>query len=125
MGYLTGKIDVGTKLDPKTDLRSGFDRFTPENIAANKPIVDLLNRVALEKNATPAQVALAWLLAQKPWIVPIPGTRRPHHFEENVQAINVQLSPADLREIESAFAKLEVHGGRMNAMQMQVVDQTA
>ena len=124
MGYLTGKIDVQTKLDPKTDLRSGFDRFTPENIAANKPIVDLLKRVALEKNATPAQVALAWLLAQKPWIVPIPGTRNRGHFEENVQAINVQLSPAELREFESAFAKLKVYGGRMNAMQMQVVDQT-
>jgi aryl-alcohol dehydrogenase-like predicted oxidoreductase len=124
MGYLTGKIDVRTKLDPKTDLRSGFDRFTPENIAANKPIVDLLKRVALEKNVTPAQVALAWLLAQKPWIVPIPGTRNHGHFEENVQAINVQLSPAELRDIESAFAKLKVHGGRMNAMQMQMVDQT-
>ncbi len=124
MGYLTGKIDVQTKLDPKTDLRSGFDRFTPENIAANKPIVDLLKRVALKENATPAQVALAWLLAQKPWIVPIPGTRNLSHFEENVQAINVELSPAELREIESAFAKLKVHGGRMNAMQMQVVDQT-
>jgi aryl-alcohol dehydrogenase-like predicted oxidoreductase len=124
MGYLTGKIDVRTKLDPKTDLRSGFDRFTPENIAANKPIVDLLKRVALEKNVTPAQVALAWLLAQKPWIVPIPGTRNHGHFEENVRAINVQLSPAELRDIESAFAKLKVHGGRMNAMQMQMVDQT-
>ena len=124
MGYLTAKIDVQTKLDPKTDLRSGFDRFTPENIAANKPIVDLLKRVAMEENATPAQVALAWLLAQKPWIVPIPGTRNLSHFDENVQAINVRLSPADLREIESAFAKLKVHGGRMNAMQMQVVDQT-
>jgi aryl-alcohol dehydrogenase-like predicted oxidoreductase len=124
MGYLTGKIDVQTKLDPKTDLRSGFDRFTPENITANKPIVDLLKHVAMEENATPAQVALAWLLAQKPWIVPIPGTWNLSHFEENVQAINVRLSPADLREIESAFAKLKVHGGRMNAMQMQVVDQT-
>ena len=114
----------GRSWTQKTDLRSGFDRFTPENIAANMPIVDLLKRVALEKNTTPAQVALAWLLAQKPWIVPIPGTRNLSHFEENVQAINVQLSPADLREIESAFAKLRVNGGRMNAMQMQVVDQT-
>ena len=124
MGYLTGKIDVRTKLDPKTDLRSGFDRFTPENIAANMPIVELLKRVALEEKATPAQVALAWLLAQKPWIVPIPGTRNLIHFEENVQAINLRLSPGDLREIESAFVKLKVHGGRMNAMQMQAVDQT-
>ena len=75
MGYLTGKIDARTKLDPKTDLRSGFDRFSPENIAANMPIVDLLKRFAAKKNATPAQIALAWLLAQKPFIVPIPGTR--------------------------------------------------
>jgi aryl-alcohol dehydrogenase-like predicted oxidoreductase len=124
MGYLTGKIDGRTAFDPKLDLRSGFDRFSPENIAANKPIVDLLKRVAQQKKATPAQVALAWLLAQKPWIVPIPGTRSLAHFEENVQAVNVQLSPADLREIETAFAALTVHGGRMNAMQMQVVDQT-
>ena len=124
MGYLTGKIDERTKLDPKTDLRSGFDRFSPENIAANKPIVDLLKRVALGKNATPAQLALAWLLAQKPWIVPIPGTRNQRHFDENVQAMNLQLSPAELREIDLAFAKLKVHGGRMNALQMQMVDQT-
>ena len=124
MGYLTGKIDSRTTFDQKLDLRSGFDRFSPENIAANKPIVDLLKRVAQQEKATPAQVALAWLLAQKPWIVPIPGTRSLAHFEENVQAINVQLSPTNLREIETAFAALTVHGGRMNAMQMQAVDQT-
>ncbi len=124
MGYLTGKIDVRTKLDPKTDLRSGFDRFSPANIAANKPIVDLLKRVAKKENATPAQVALAWLLAQKPWIVPIPGTRNLSHFGENVQAINLRLSPSSLREIDTQFAKLKVHGGRMNAMQMQIVDAT-
>ena len=76
MGYLTGKVDARTKLDPKTDLRSGFDRFSPENLAANKPVVDLLKRFAEKKNTTPAQLALAWLLAQKPWIVPIPGTRQ-------------------------------------------------
>ena len=74
MGYLTGKIDANSKFDPKTDLRSGFDRFSPENISANIPVVDLLKRFAEKKNATPAQIALAWLLAQKPWIVPIPGT---------------------------------------------------
>jgi aryl-alcohol dehydrogenase-like predicted oxidoreductase len=125
MGYLTGQIDTRTKLDPKTDLRSGFDRFSPENIAANEPIVDLLKRVARQENATPAQVALAWLLAQKPWIVPIPGTRNLAHFQENAKAIDVDLSPADLRDIEAAFAELAVHGGRMNAMQMQVVDQEA
>lgn len=125
MGYLTGKIDASTKLDPKSDLRSGFDRFSPENIAANKPFLDLLKRVAEQKNATPAQVALAWLLAQKPWIVPIPGTRSPAHFAENLQAVALPLSSTDLREIDTALAKLTVHGGRMNAMQMKVVDHSA
>ena len=125
MGYLTGKIDARTKFDPKTDFRSGFDRFSPENLAANQPIVDLLKRFAEKKNATPAQVALAWLLAQKPWIVPIPGTRRLDHLEENLGAINVQLTPADLREMDTAFSKIKVHGGRMNEEQMKVVDQTA
>ena len=80
MGYLTGKVDARTKLDPKMDLRSGFDRFSPENLAANMPVVDLLKRFAEKKNATPAQIALAWLMAQKPWIVPIPGTRNIDHL---------------------------------------------
>ena len=124
MGYLTGKIDARTKFDPKTDLRSGFDRFSPENLAANTPIVDLLKRFAEKENATPAQVALAWLLAQKPWIVPIPGTRNIDHLDENLGAINVQLTPADLREIDTAFSQIKVHGGRMNEEQMKVVDQT-
>lgn len=125
MGYLTGKMSAGTKLDPKTDLRSGFDRFTPENMRANQPFVDLLQRVAKEKRATPAQISLAWLLAQKPFIVPIPGTRNPAHLSENLAAINVRLTPADLCEIDSALSKIRVHGGRMNAEQMKVVDQTA
>ena len=125
MGYLTGKIDARTKFDPKTDLRSGFDRFSPENLAANTPIVDLLKRFAEKENATPAQVALAWLLAQKPWIVPIPGTRNIDHLDENLGAINVQLTPADIREIDTAFSQIKVHGGRMNEEQMKVVDQTA
>ncbi|WP_164000467.1 aldo/keto reductase [Pyxidicoccus caerfyrddinensis] len=124
MGYLTGKIDAGTRLDPKTDLRSGFTRFSPENLAANAPVVELLRRVAEKKGATPAQIALAWLLAQKPWIVPIPGTRNPDHLAENLGAIQVQLTPADLREIETAFSKITVQGGRMNEMQMEVVDPT-
>ena len=124
MGYLTGKIDARTKLDPKTDLRAGFDRFSPGNLAANQPIVELLRRFAAEEKATPAQVALAWLLAQKPWIVPIPGTRNPDHLNENLGAINVQLTPADLRELETAFSGITVHGGRMNPMQMKVVDHT-
>jgi aryl-alcohol dehydrogenase-like predicted oxidoreductase len=124
MGYLTGKMDARTKLDPKTDLRSGFDRFSPENLAANRPVVDFLKQFAEMKNATPAQIALAWLLAQKPWIVPIPGTRNKDHLNENLGAINVQLTPADLREIETAFSGITVHGGRMNEEQMKVVDQT-
>lgn len=124
MGYLTGKIDVNTKFDPKTDLRSGFDRFSPENIAANKPVVDVLKRFAERKNATPAQIALAWLISQKPFIVSIPGTRNMDHLSENLAALNVQLTLADLSELETAFSKIKVHGGRMNAMQMKVVDQT-
>ena len=124
MGFLTGKVHARTRLDPKTDLRSGFDRFSPANLSANKPVVDVLARFADKKNTTPAQLALAWLLAQKPWIVPIPGTRNSDHLVENLGATSVQLSPADLRELDSAFAELKVHGGRMNAEQMQVVDQT-
>jgi len=124
MGYLTGKIDARTKFDSKTDLRSEFERFSPENLAANMPVVDLLRRFAEKKNATPAQIALAWLLAQKPWIVPIPGTRNTDHLNENLGAINVQLTPADLREIETAFSKIKVHGGRMSEKHMQQVDQT-
>jgi diketogulonate reductase-like aldo/keto reductase len=90
-----------------------------------RPIVDLLRRFAEKKNATPAQLALAWLLAQKPWIVPIPGTRNIDHLTENLGAINVELRPADLREIETAFAPIKAHGGRMNEEQMKVVDQTS
>jgi aryl-alcohol dehydrogenase-like predicted oxidoreductase len=124
MGYLTGSIDVQTKFDEKADLRHGFDRFSPTNLVANRPIVDLLRRFAERENATPAQVAIAWLLAQKPWIVPIPGTRRLDHLAENLGASEVRLTPADLREMDTAFSKLEVHGGRMNEEQMKVVDQT-
>ena len=124
MGYLTGKMDARTKFDPKTDLRADFDRFSPENLAANRPVVDLTKRFAEEKKATPAQLALAWLLAQKPWIVPIPGTRRVDHLEENLGAIDVQLTSADLREIEAAFSKIKVHGGRMSEKHMRDVDRT-
>jgi len=124
-GYLTRKIDVRTKFDPKMDMRSGFPRFSPENIAANMPMIDLIRRFAEKKNATPAQISLAWLLAQKLFIVPIPGTRNIDHLNENLGAINVQLTPADLREIDSVASKIKVHGGRMNEEQMKVVDQTA
>ena len=125
MGYLAGKMDTHTKLDPKTDLRAGFDRFSPENLAANRPIIDWLTRFADKKNATPAQISLAWLLAQKPWIVPIPGTRNPNHLSENLGSIHVRLTADDLREIESALSHIRAHGGRMNEEQMLVVDQTA
>lgn len=91
---------------------------------ANRPVVDLLRTFAKKRGATPAQLALAWLLAQKPWIVPIPGTRNLDHLEENLGAIHIQLTPADLREIDAAFSKVTVHGGRMNEMQMEIVDQT-
>lgn len=124
MGYLTGKIDARTKFDPKTDLRAEFERFSPDNLAANMPVVDLLRRIAGRKNATPAQLALAWLLARKPWIVPIPGTRNVDHLRENLGAINVQLTPADLREIDTALSKIKVHGGRMGETYMRDVDQT-
>lgn len=99
-----------------------FPRFSPENIKANMPIVDILRRVAQKKNATPAQIALAWLLAQKPWIVPIPGTRNIDHLNENLGAINVMLTPSDLQEMESAFSKLTVHGERMSEKHMQQID---
>jgi aryl-alcohol dehydrogenase-like predicted oxidoreductase len=125
MGYLPGTIDARARFDPKADLRSAFDRFSSENLAANTPVVDVLKRFAKKKNATPAQIALAWLLAQKPWIVPIPGTRSMDHLHENLGAIDVPLTPADLREIEAAVSGITVQGGRMNQDQMQAVDQTA
>ena len=123
-GYLTGKMDARTKFDPKTDLRSEFPRFTPEALAANMPVVDVLRRFAEKKNATPAQIAMAWLLAQKPWIVPIPGTRNIDHLNENLGATNVQLTPADLREIETAFSEIRVHGERMSEKHMGQIDKT-
>jgi aryl-alcohol dehydrogenase-like predicted oxidoreductase len=125
MGYLTGKMNANTKLDPKTDLRATFDRFSPENMAANMPIVDLLKRFAQKKNATQSQIALAWLMAQKPFIVAIPGTRNMDHLNENLGATKVELTQADLTDLETEFSKITVRGGRMNEMQMRVVDQTA
>jgi aryl-alcohol dehydrogenase-like predicted oxidoreductase len=121
-GYLTGKIDAEAKFDQKLDLRSDFPRFSPEIIKANMAIVEFLRQFAEKKNATPAQISLAWLLAQKPYIVPIPGTRNMDHLNENLGSINIELTPADLRAIEDAFTKIEVHGGRMNEMQMSQVE---
>ncbi|HEY6504292.1 MAG TPA: aldo/keto reductase [Chitinophagaceae bacterium] len=122
MGYLTGKINAQTKFDAKLDLRTTFDRFSPENVTANMPIVDLLNRFAATKNATASQIALAWLMAQKPFIVSIAGTRSIKHLEENLGALNIQLTPSDLLELETSFSKLKVYGGRMNAMQMAICE---
>ncbi|HTC58472.1 MAG TPA: aldo/keto reductase [Candidatus Sulfotelmatobacter sp.] len=110
-GFLTGKISEDTKFD-KTDFRNIVPRFTPENRKANQALVDQLGKFAQQKKATPAQIALAWLLAQKPWIVPIPGTTKLHRLEENIGATNVQLSPDDLRELETVASKISVQGAR-------------
>jgi aryl-alcohol dehydrogenase-like predicted oxidoreductase len=110
-GFLTGKMDENTKLD-SSDFRSTIPRFTPEAMKANRALVDLLNRIAERKQATPAQIALAWLLAQKPWIVPIPGTTKLHRLDENLGAAAVELTPDDLGEIESAASKITVQGAR-------------
>jgi aryl-alcohol dehydrogenase-like predicted oxidoreductase len=110
-GFLTGKIREDTKFD-KTDFRNIVPRFSPENRKANQALVDLVGRFAQQKKATPAQIALAWLLAQKPWIAPIPGTTKLHRLEENIGAVNLQLSPDDLRELDSAASKIAVQGAR-------------
>jgi len=110
-GFLTGKISEDTKFD-KSDFRNIVPRFTPENRKANQALVDLLTNVAERKKATPAQIALAWLLAQKPWIVPIPGTSKLQRLEENIGAVNIELSPDDLRELDIAASKIAVQGAR-------------
>jgi aryl-alcohol dehydrogenase-like predicted oxidoreductase len=110
-GFLTGKIDGNTTFNA-SDLRSRIPRFAPENRKVNQALVDLLAKIAERKKATPAQIALAWLLAQKPWIIPIPGTTKLERFEENIGAVNVELTPDDLREIESAASKITVQGAR-------------
>jgi aryl-alcohol dehydrogenase-like predicted oxidoreductase len=110
-GFLTGKISEDTKFD-KTDFRNLVPRFTPENRKANQGVVDLIGEFARRKKATPAQIALAWLLAQKPWIVPIPGTTKLHRLEENIVAPNIELSPDDVRELEIATSKIAVQGAR-------------
>src|SRR5499425_3296869 len=110
-GFLTGKIGDETQFD-KTDIRSVLPRFSPENRKVNQGLVDLIGRFAQQKKATPAQVALAWLLAQKPWIVPIPGTTKLHRLEENIGAVNIDLSLDDLRELEAVTSKIPVQGAR-------------
>ena len=110
-GFLTGKMNENTTFD-STDFRNTLPRFTPEARKANQALVDLLGEIAKRKNATPAQIALAWLLAQKPWIVPIPGTTKLNRLEENVGAVEIELTLDDLREIESAASQIEVQGAR-------------
>jgi aryl-alcohol dehydrogenase-like predicted oxidoreductase len=110
-GFLTGKISEGTQFD-KTDFRNIVPRFTPENRKANQALVDLIGKFAQRQKATPAQIALAWLLARKPWIVPIPGTTKLHRLEENIRAAAVELTPEDLRQLETATAKIAVQGAR-------------
>ena len=111
-GFLTGKIDTNTTF-ASTDFRNISPRFTPEARQANQALVDLLGKVAAQKQATPAQIALAWLLAQKPWIVPIPGTTKLHRLEENIGAADIELTVDDLREIDSAASKIKVQGARL------------
>ena len=110
-GFLTGKMDENTKLG-STDFRSTLPRFTPEAMKANQALVELLGKIAQRKKATPAQIALAWLLAQKPWIVPIPGTTKLARLDENIGSVAVELTPDDLRKIESAASKIKVEGAR-------------
>ena len=110
-GFLTGKIDENAKFD-STDFRSTLPRFTPDALKANQALIDLLGTIAKRKNATPAQIALAWVLAQKPWMVPIPGTTKLHRLEENIGALSIQLTPEDLRDIDAATSKIKVEGAR-------------
>jgi aryl-alcohol dehydrogenase-like predicted oxidoreductase len=124
-GYLTGKLNAGARFDPKVDLRADFPRFSAESLAGNQSLIDLLAAVGAKKGATPTQIALAWLMAQRPWIVPIPGTRNMDHLSENLGATNVKLSSAELRDIAVVLSKVKIHGGRMNAAQMEQVDHSA
>src|SRR5574341_1889063 len=121
-GYLTGKVGPDMPFDPKLDLRATFPRFTREGRTANRPVVDLLARIGARKMATPGQVALAWLLARKPWIVPIPGTRRLDHLDENLGAVTVSLTAADMQEIESGFSRITLHGARLSEQHMAWID---
>ncbi len=120
-GFLTGKIDETTTFD-STDFRNIVPRFSAEARAANKALVELLGRIAERKNATPAQIALAWLLTQQPWIVPIPGTTKLHRLQENASAVDVELTADDLREIDQAASQIEVEGERYPEAAMKMID---
>jgi len=120
-GFLTGKIDETTTFD-SSDFRNTVPRFKPENRKANQAVVELIGAIAARKGVTPAQLALAWVLAQKPWIVPIPGTTKIHRLEENLGAVDVQLTPADLREIDAAAATIAVQGERYSESSQSMID---
>ena len=120
-GYLTGKMDENTSFD-STDFRNTVPRFAPEARKANRAMVDLLGRIAERKNATPAQIALAWLLAQKPWIVPIPGTTKLHRLQENVAAAAVELTESDLHDIENAASAIKVQGARYSEAAQRMIN---
>ncbi|MCU7552658.1 aldo/keto reductase [Chitinophagaceae bacterium LB-8] len=113
-GFLTGTIDPSAKFDPETDLRAVFPRFTPEAMKANMPVVEMLRSIAARKGAIPVQIALAWLLAQKPWIVPIPGMDKLEYIDDNVQSVDIQLTAEDLQEIDSELSKINIQGARLN-----------
>lgn len=113
-GFLTGTIDANTKFDSTTDLRANFPRFKPQAMKANMPVVDMLRNVARKKNATPVQIALAWLLAQKPWIVPIPGMDKVEYIDDNLKSLDVELTAEDLREIDAELSKINVEGARLD-----------
>jgi aryl-alcohol dehydrogenase-like predicted oxidoreductase len=121
-GFLTGKVNATTTFDGSSDLRATFPRFTPQALKANLAVVDLLGKIAERKKATPVQIALAWLLAQKPWIVPISGTRKLAHLDENLAAVDVELTSDDLREIDSAYSKITVQGARLSEEHMTLID---
>jgi len=120
-GFLTGKIDETTTFDA-TDFRSTVPRFAPENRKANQAVVDLVRAIAARKGVTPAQLALAWVLSQRPWIVPIPGTTKLHRLEENLGAVDVELTPYDLREIDAAASQIPVHGHRYSEGSQRMID---
>ena len=124
-GFLPGTLDVNVQssFDPKNDLRATFPRFSPIVMKNNQPIIELLRTFGAKRGATPAQVALAWLMAQKPWIVPIPGTTKSDHLKENMGGATLQITPLDWAEFNTAFARLEVYGGRMDARQMMQIGQ--
>lgn len=120
-GFLTGAISASTRFD-KSDFRNTVPRFSEENRKANQAMVELVGRIAAKKGVTQAQIALAWVLAQKPWIVPIPGTTKLHRLEENLGAVDVELTPDDLRQIESTAAQITIHGERYSETSQRMFD---